>query len=55
MEAIKKEIKEAKSVEELRKIYLQYPEYQEEIRPLCEIEKKAIQFLDAIQEPEDLT
>lgn len=54
LEVIKKEIKEAKSVEELRKIYLKYPEHQEEIRPLCEIEKNAIQFLDAIQQPEDI-
>ena len=54
LEAIKKEIKAAKSVEDLRNIYLKYPEYQEEIKPLCEIEKKAIQTLDALQATEDL-
>jgi len=48
LEAIKKEIKEAQTIETLREILLKYPEYRKEIEPLCITEKKAIERVDSL-------
>ena len=47
LDAIKKEIKEAQTVETLREILLKYPEYRDEIEPLCIAEKKVIERVES--------
>ena len=47
LDAIKKEIKEAQTVETLREILLKYPEYRIEIEPLCIAEKKVIERVES--------
>jgi len=52
LEAIKKEIKNAQTVDDLREILLKYPDYREEVEPLCIAEKEVIERLEAINAAE---
>ncbi len=47
LDAIIKEIKDAQTVDILREILMKYPEYREEIEPLCIVEKKAIERVES--------
>jgi len=48
LEEIKKEISSAQDVQTLRDIMKKYPEYRQEIEPLCKRAKEAMEFVEAI-------
>ena len=53
LEKIKKEIKDAQTVEALRDILKKYPDYRKEIEPLCISAKNAIERLEVLNYPND--
>lgn len=54
LEKIKKQMKDAQDIKTLSEIYYKYPDFQKELKTEYDLQKNAIQFLDAIQTTEDL-